>query len=103
MNRPVLTLALALSLLAGGAAAAELRPGQAQSVSLNGVTGVAYYTRAGSDLDLVAVVAAGAGTAPIRVEARLAPGETLRLSVPGAAGEAPATLQIVRRGDTIEL
>jgi len=92
---------LATIALTGAAQAGELKPMQAQSVVLGGVTGVAYYTVADGGYQVVATLAAGEGGAPMRFMATLTSGQKIVLSVPQAADKAPVNMEIARLGDAV--
>ena len=88
----------------GRAAADELRPLDARVVALGeGGTAVVYYEHdpeGGDALRVVTTVAAGpdGSAAPARFVSRLAPGQTAEVSVAGAPGAGPATLELVHDG-----
>lgn len=101
-------LAATLALAFAGAASAEvLKPVQArgidaQGIDLGAVSGVAYYTVEPDGFRVVATLAQGGEDAlPVRVEAVLAPGQSVMLSTPRGVGEAPETVQISRQADTV--
>ena len=85
----------------GTAQAEELSPMQAKSIELGDLAGVAYYTVAEAGYQLVATLYAGEAGTPLRVEAMLADGETIVLSVPRSVGEEPRALGIARLGDAV--
>ena len=84
---------------------AEARPIQAQRVEFGAVSGVAYYTVERDGLRVVATLAQtdarGEAGTPVRVEAVLAPGQSVMLSAPRAAGTAPDAVTLVRQGDRV--
>ena len=90
--------AAALLVLAGVAAAAELRPYAGRSFELRDVHGLVYYTPRGDSLEVV--VTLDAEGHPFRVVSSLKDGESTILSVPGAAARRPPPL-IRRAGDTV--
>jgi hypothetical protein len=92
-----------LATIAFGAAAhaAELRPMEAQSIVLGDVTGVAYYMVADDGYQVVATLAAGESSMPMRFVTTLSSGQKVVLSVPQAAGEQSKELEIARRGDAV--
>lgn len=101
-------LAATLALAVAGAAPAEvLKPVQArdieaQGIDLGAVSGVAYYTVEPDGFRVVVTLAQGGEDAvPLRVEAILAPGQSVVLSTPHGVGEAPETVQISRQADTV--
>jgi len=92
--------AAAITLAAGGLAAAqEVSPTSAYRIDLGDVGGVAYYTVADEGYRVVATL--GAGTAPVRFTATLAPAQRMNISVPGAVGASDQAIDIVREGDRI--
>ena len=102
----ILAAALALA-IAGSASAEVLKPVQArdinaQGIDLGAVSGVVYYTPEPDGFHVVATLAQGGKDAvPVRVEAILAPGQSVVLSTPHGVGEAPETVQISRRAETV--
>ncbi len=96
-------LAAALGLTALAPASAEtLKPAQAQPVDLGDVSGIAYYTVERNGLRLVATLAQQAeDAAPLRFETLLAPGQTVLLSTPRAAGAAPEQVEFARQANTV--
>ena len=80
------------------AAQAEgLRPIEAKSIDLGGVSGIAYYTVERDGFRVVATLAQGETGTPIRVVAVLAPGQRVVLSTPQRA----AAIEISRKGDSV--
>ncbi len=78
-----------------------LRPIEARSIDLGEWSGVAYYTVERDGFRVVATLADGEEGTPVRVEAVLAPGQSVLLSTPHAWGVAPNTVEIGRRGDEV--
>jgi len=101
--RQTLIAATMLLAVTGAAARADgLRPNEGQSLDLGAVSGTAYYTVERDGYHVVATLAQlGEETTPVRVEALLAPGQSVTLSTPHAAGEPPETIQISRQGSTV--
>lgn len=99
----IATSLLATLVLVGAAHADELRPHQGRSIELGGTTGVAYYTVVEDGFQIVATLAAGEATAPVRFIATLAPGQSVVLSVPQALNETAKELEIRRNGDVIAI
>jgi hypothetical protein len=97
------TLAAAFALAAIGPAHAEgLKPLQGQVIDLGDVSGVAYYTIEPDGFRVVATLAKKDEDAvPVRVEAVLAPGQTLTLSTPREWGTPAEAVDFVRRADTV--
>jgi len=96
-------LAAALALAATGTARADgLKPAQGQSIDLGAVSGVAYYTVERDGYRVVATLAQeGQDGAPVRVEAVLAPGQSVVLSTPRRAGVRPDAVEISRWADAV--
>ena len=97
------TLAAAFALAAIGPAHAEgLKPLQGQVIDLGDVSGVAYYTVERDGFRVVATLAKkGEAGVPVRVEAVLAPDQSLTLSTPHEAGTPPDAVDFIRRVDTV--
>ena len=97
------TLAAAFALAAIGPAHAEgLKPLQGQVIDLGDVSGVAYYTVKRDGFRVVATLAKkGEAGVPVRVEAVLAPDQSLTLSTPHEAGTPPDAVDFIRRVDTV--
>jgi hypothetical protein len=93
----------ALALASIGPARAEgLKPLQGQVIDLGDVSGVAYYTVEHDGFRVVATLAKKDEDAvPVRVEAVLAPDQTLTLSTPHEAGTPPDAVDFIRRADTV--
>jgi hypothetical protein len=87
--------------IAGPAQAEELATIASRSIDLGGISGVAYYTVEPSGYHVVATLAHSESAMPVRFEAVLAPGQTLKLSTPGTANVAPAVIEISRDGDRL--
>ncbi|WP_119681746.1 hypothetical protein [Indioceanicola profundi] len=80
--------------------ASDLLPQSARAIELGEVAGDAYYTVEQEGFRVVATMAQDNGT-PVRIEAVLAPGQTVVLSTPRDHDAAPLTVEIRRRGDQI--
>jgi hypothetical protein len=100
MSKALFVLAAAL-LPATGLAAAELTPGRGASIALGDVSGVAYYTAEPDGYRVVATLAAGENTTPIRFVAVLQPGQKAVVSVPGKPGANETAVEIARVGDRV--
>ena len=75
-----------------------LKPIEAQTIALSGVTGVAYYTTETDGYHVVATVAlADKPETPLRIQTVLSPGQSVIFSTPGSAG-APSTVLELSRG-----
>ena len=102
IRRTILAGALALASIGSVAHAAGLEPAQGQSIDLGAVSGVAYYTVERDGYRVVATLAQeGQDGAAVRVEAVLAPGQSVVLSTPRGAGTAPYAVEISRRADAV--
>jgi hypothetical protein len=73
-----------------------LRPIEAKSIELGGISGIAYYTAAHDGFHVVTTLADGKAGTPIRVVSVLAPGQRVVLSTPQAGA-----LEISREGDSV--
>lgn len=102
MIRIAAGLAAALA-VSSFAQAAEMRPMQATSIALGGVTGVAYYAVVEGGFEVVATLAAGEEGTPMRVVTTLVDGQKMLVSVPQAAGQEPLELEFARLGDTLSV
>ncbi len=102
IRRTVLAAAVALASI-GPARAEGPEPGRAQSIDLGAVSGVAYYTVERDGFHVVATLAQrGEDTAaPVRVEAVLAPGQSVVLSSPRGVGTPPDAVEISRQADAV--
>ena len=92
---------LAFMLVSGVSQAEELAPMQARSIALGDVTGVAYFTVGNDGYQVVATLAGSDGATPMRFTATLAAGQSMGVSVPRAAGQAPMGIEIARLGDSV--
>ena len=98
----ILTAGAAAAQPAGVQAGGALKPAQDQSIDLRTVGGDAYYTVENGGYHVVATFAQhGDAAAPMRFEAVLAPGQTLRFSTPNAAGQPANVVEIVRQNDAV--
>lgn len=101
-----ISLALAaLGLAAGfstGVSAETLSAYRGQKIDLGGVSGTAYYTVEQGGYRVVATLA-DTGSNVTRMEAVLAPGQSIVLSAPGAGGRAPARIEITRGASGVEV
>lgn len=96
-------LAAALAAASVGPVSAEgLAPVQAGRVELGAASGIAYYTVERGGFRVVATLAPRSeDAAPVRVEALLAPGQSVVLSTPRGAGTPPEAVEISRQADTV--
>jgi predicted aconitase len=99
-HRTMLAAAFALTSI-GSAHADGLRPIEAQNIDLGKVSGVAYYTVERDGFRVVATLAQGETGTPLRVEAVLAPGQSMVLSTPREAGIAPNAVEISRHDEQV--
>ncbi len=99
----ILAAALALASIGSAAHAEGLKPAQGQHIDLGAVSGIAYYTVERDGFRVVATLAQRdeGATAPVRVEAVLAPGQSIVLSSPSGAGIPPDAVEISRHADTV--
>lgn len=88
--------------LAATAQAAEVPAYHGQMIDLGTVNGVAYYTVEKGGYRVVATLA-DANSNAIRFEAVLAPGQTVVLSSPAAAGRMPARIEISRHDNRVRI
>ena len=100
IHRTILAAAFALT-FAGAAQADGLRPIEGRSIDLGEVSGIAYYTVEPDGFRVVATVAQGEAGTPVRLEAVLAPGQSVVLSTPREGGVAPNAVEISRHGDQV--
>ena len=96
IRRALFATAVALAFV-GPAHADGLRPIEAKSIDLGGVSGVAYYTVERDGFHVVTTLAEGDAGTPIRVVSILSPGQRVVLSTPAPAGG----IEISREGDRV--
>ena len=101
MLKMSLAYACSLAALMGTGHAGELLPMHAQSIALGQVTGIAYYTVEADGYRVVATLASGAESTPIRYVATLISGQSIVLSVPQGFQEPALEFQIRRDGDSV--
>jgi len=89
MLKQIITLLAACCLLQGG------------SVAIGAVMGSIYYTEEGSDYRVVATLSTSSDSTPVRVIARLRPGQIITLSVPGLAGAQEQAVSLIRTGNRL--
>jgi hypothetical protein len=102
MIRPA-AFALGAVLASATANAMDLKPIQAASISLGEVTGVAYYTVEPNGYRVIATLAAGDRSTPMRFEAVLTDGQSLLVSAPGPANSDADELVIAREGNKLTI
>ncbi|ANY84830.1 hypothetical protein BB934_41355 (plasmid) [Microvirga ossetica] len=94
--------AAALVLTIGTARANDLKPIQAQSVHLGGVSGTAYYTVEPDGFHVITTLAQDSGDrTPVRIHTVLVPGQRVIISTPGTVGVEPTMISIGRQGDNV--
>ncbi len=94
-------LALLTAHLAGNLHAEELLPIQSRTIDSGPVSGAAYYTDDASGSRLVATLGGDEGSAPVRVVATLAAGQSVTLSVPAGIGEPSVEVTFSHRRDRV--
>ena len=77
------------------------RCSEGRTINLGEVSGVVYYTVEREGLRVVATLAQGDSGKPVRIEAILAPGQSVILSTPRGLGMAPDTVEIGRHDGQI--
>jgi hypothetical protein len=100
IHHTIIAAAFALT-VAGAARADGLRPVEGRSIDLGDVSGIAYYTVEPDGFRVVATVAQGEAGTPVRLEAVLAPNQSVVLSSPRIGSVAPNAIEISRRGDQV--
>ena len=102
IRRSILATAFGLAVpFAVAAQASELKPIEGRAINFGRVSGVVYYTVERQGLHVVATLAQGDSGKPVRIEAILAPGQSVTLSAPRGVGKAPDTVSIRRHDDRI--
>ena len=106
IRRSILATAFALAVpfavaITSAAQADELRPIEGRTINLGEVSGVVYYTVEREGLHVVATLAQGDSGTPVRIEAILAPGQSVLLSAPRGLGMTAQTVEIRRHDDRI--
>ena len=90
IHRTLLAAAFALAVPIGfatiGAHADELQPIVGRTISLGEVSGVVYYTVERDGFRIVATLAQGEAGTPVRIEAVLAPGQSVGALHPARGG-----------------
>ncbi len=100
IHHTILTAALALA-IAGPASAESLKPVQAQWINLGAVSGVAYYTVEKDGFRVIVTLAQDEDAAPVRMEAVLAPGQSIVLSSPHGLDLPSEAVEISRKADEV--
>src|ERR1700730_16393672 len=96
IRKALFATAVALAFV-GPAHADSLRPIEAKSIDLGGVSGVAYYTVERDGFHVVTTLAQGEAGTPVRVVSVLAPGQRVVLSTANRT----SGLEISRQGDRV--
>jgi hypothetical protein len=102
-SKHMILAALAVFAFATPAISGEMKPMSAESIDLGTMSGVAYYTVEAEGYHVVATLAHRDSGAPIRLEAVLSSGQTLTLSTPRDAGQAPLRVEISRVADAVRV
>jgi hypothetical protein len=83
--------------------AGELRAKAGESIDLGRFHGVVYYTSEDDGYRVVATIADGEASSPLRFSTTLADNQSATLSLPGVHGEPGHSLKILRSGNTLTL
>ena len=94
----VAVAAVSLTASAAEPSPVELHPIEAKSLRLGDMSGIAYYTVQGLGYRVV-VTLARQGSAPVRFESTLLPGQEVAMSMPGAAEADARTVEFSRQAD----
>jgi hypothetical protein len=79
-----------------------LRPIQGKSIDLGAVSGTVYYTVEQDGYRVVATFGErGEGATPVRLEALLAPGQSVTLSTPRGPGQPAEAVEITRQANAL--
>lgn len=100
-NRSTLLAATLILSSFGTAHADGLKPIEARSIDLGGVSGSAYYTVEQNGFRVVSTLSQGEAGAPLRMVAVLRPGQRVLLSTASEAGSEPIEVEISREADTL--
>src|SRR5262249_37740816 len=79
----------------------ELAASHGGSIQLGSIRGIVYYTETQDRYRVIATLADGEAGLPMRFEAILADRQSLRISVPGKAGEPSQAVEISRAADKL--
>jgi hypothetical protein len=102
MRKQITALVAACCLLSAGAAGAEeLREMQGGSIAIGAIMGSVYYTDQDGDYRVVATLSTASDNTPVRVVARLRPGQMITLSVPGFAGAPEQSVSLTRTNNRL--
>lgn len=103
MTRILLLSAVAVVLVATGARADGLAPTYGETINLGTAGGTAYYTVQPDGFHVVATLVDARSSAPMRVEATLATGQTMVLSTPGGRFGPPHIVEITRQDQDVRV
>jgi len=103
ITRQVGVLTAACLATTGFAVAGELAPMSGHSIYLGDFTGVVYYTAEQDGYHVIATVASGAESTPIRFISTLAPGQRVVISVPQGMGEPSVDIELARDGEALRV
>lgn len=105
MSSRRIALAAAIALASTAFAQAEtLKPVQGREFDLGDVSGVVYYTAEPDGLHVIATLAQrDDNPVPVRMEAVLAPGQSMVISTPREVGSLPEAVVISRVADTVQV
>ncbi|WP_442581907.1 hypothetical protein ACSBOB_07985 [Mesorhizobium sp. ASY16-5R] len=102
MTKLIAIAALAALSFGGDAAAGELKPMHSRSIDLGTMAGSAYYTVESEGYHVVAtLIGNNDSSAPVRFEAVLVSGQTVKLSTPREVGMPPIMVEISRVADHV--
>lgn len=101
MTKLIAIAALAALSFAGDAAAVELKPMHSRSIDLGTMAGNAYFTVEPEGYHVVATLIGNDASAPVRFEAVLVSGQTVKLSTPREVGMPPIMVEISRVADQV--
>jgi len=85
------------------AAAGELVPVSGHSIYIGDFTGIVYYTAEQDGYRVVATLASGAESTPIRFVSTLVPGQRVVISVPQGLGEPSIDVELARDGEAMRV
>ncbi|MDQ6432713.1 hypothetical protein RB623_01435 [Mesorhizobium sp. LHD-90] len=94
MTKLIAAAALAVLAFGGEAAGGELKPMHASSIDLGTMTGIAYFTVEPEGYHVVATLIGNDSSDPVRFEAVLVSGQTVKLSTPREVGMPPVMVEI---------
>lgn len=101
MTKLIAIAALAALTFGGDAAAGELKPMHSRSTDLGTMAGNAYFTVEPEGFHVVATLIVREAETPVRFEAVLVSGQTVKLSTPREVGMPPIMVEISRVADQV--